>query len=62
MRFQSRITNIQSLQKLCMRNLTIEGKVLAFQSLAISKIIHISLIIQVTHAIINQVNIIQKIL
>lgn len=62
MRFQSHITNIQNLQKLCMRNLTIEGKVLAFQSLAISKIIHLSLIIQVTHAIINQVNIIQKIL
>ena len=62
MRFQSHITNIQSLQKLCMGNLTIEGKVLAFQSLAISKIIHLSLIIQVTHAIINQVNIIQKIL
>ena len=62
MRFQSHITNIQNLQKLCMRNLTIEGKVLAFQSLEISKIIHLSLIIQVTHAIINQVNIIQKIL
>ena len=62
MRFQSQITNIQSIQKLCMRNLTTEGKVLAFQSLAISKIIHLSLIIQVTHAIINQVNIIQKIL
>ena len=62
MRFQSHITNIQNLQKLCMRNPTIEGKVLAFQSLAISKIIHLSLIIQVTHAIINQVNIIQKIL
>ena len=62
MRFQSHITNIHKLQKLCMRNLTIEGKVLAFQSLAISKIIHLSLIIQVTHAIINQVNIIQKIL
>lgn len=62
MRFQSHITNIQSHQKLCMRNLTIEEKVLPFQSLAISKIIHLSLIIQVTHAIINQVNIIQKIL
>ena len=62
MSFQSHITKIQSLQKLFMRNLTIEGKVLAFKSLKISRIIHLSLITQVTHAIINQLNIIQKIL
>ena len=39
-----------------MRNLTIEGKVLVFKSLAVSKIVHLSLITTVPHAIINQLN------
>ena len=43
-----------------MRNLTIEGKVLVFKSLAISKIVHLSLITTVPHAIINQLNNIKK--
>ena len=53
--FQSRIVKIESAQRLCnMRNLTIEGKVLVFKSLAISKIVHLSLITTVLHTIINQ--------
>ena len=43
-----------------MRNLTIEGKILVFKSLAISKIVHISLITTVPLARINQLNNIQK--
>ena len=43
-----------------MRNLTIEGKVLVFKSLAISKIVHLSLMTAVPHAIINHLNNIQK--
>ena len=43
-----------------MRNLTTEGTVLVFKSLAISKIVHISLITTVPHAILNQLNNIQK--
>ena len=43
-----------------MRNLTIERKVLAFKSFAIFKIVHLSLITTVPHAIINQLNDIKK--
>ena len=43
-----------------MRSLTTEGKVLAFKSLLISKIVYLSLIIKVTQVIINQLNVIQK--
>ena len=43
-----------------MRNLRIEGKVLVFKSLTISKIVHLSLITKVPHAIINQLNNIKK--
>ena len=43
-----------------MRNLRIEGKVLVFKSLTISKIVHLSLITTVPHAIINQLNNIKK--
>ena len=39
-----------------MRNLTLEGKVLVFKSLAISKIVHLLLITTVPHSIINQLN------
>ena len=53
--FQSRIVKIESAQRLWhMRNLTIEGKVLVFKSLAVSKIVHLSLITTVLHTIINQ--------
>ena len=53
--FQSRIVRIESAQRLWhMRNLTTEGKVLVFKSLAISKIVHLSLITTVLHTIINQ--------
>ena len=59
--FQSHIVKIESVLRLWrMRNLTIEGKVLVFKSLAISKIIHLSLITTVPHTIINQLNNIQK--
>ena len=43
-----------------MRNLTIEGKVLVLKSLSVSKILHLSLITTVPHAIINQLNNIKK--
>ena len=43
-----------------MRNLTTEGKVLVFKSLAIFRIVHLSLITTVPHAIINQLNDIKK--
>lgn len=43
-----------------MRNLTIEGEVLAFKSLLISKIVYLSLTIKVKQVVINQLNIIQK--
>ena len=44
-----------------MSNLTIEGKVLVFRSVAISKIVHAPLITTVKHAIINQLdNILKK--
>ena len=39
-----------------MRDVTIEGKVLVFKSLAISKIAHLSLTTTVPHAIIIQLN------
>ena len=43
-----------------MRILTTEGNVLVFKSLVISKIFYLSLITALPHAIINQLNIIQK--
>ena len=43
-----------------MRNLMIEEKGLVFKFLAISKVIHLSLITTVPHTIINQFNNIQK--
>ena len=60
MNFQSHIVKTENILKLWhMRNLTIEGKVLLINSLAISKIVHLSLITTVPHAIINQLSIIQ---
>ena len=62
MNFQSHIVKIESVLRLWrMRNLTIEGKTLVFKSLAISKIVHLSLITTVPHAIIHQLNNIEKI-
>ena len=43
-----------------MRNLTIEGKIWAFKSLAVTKIVHLSLITTVPQAIINQLSNMQK--
>ena len=61
MNFQSHIIKFENVRRLLlMRNLTIEGKVLVFKSLAISKIAHLSLITTVPHEITNQLNIIQR--
>ena len=43
-----------------MRNLTLEGKITIFKTLAISKIIHLSLVTNVPTEIINKLNKIQK--
>ena len=59
--FQSHIVKLERVLRLWhMRNLTIGGKILVFKSSAISKIVHLSLITIVPHAIINQLNNIQK--
>ena len=61
MNFQCHIVKTESVLRLWrMSNLTIEGKVLVFKSIAISKIVHLSLITTVLHAIISQLNNIQK--
>ena len=43
-----------------MRNLTVKGKITIFKTLAISKIIHLSLVTNVPTEIINKLNKIQK--
>ena len=43
-----------------MRSLTVEGKITIFKTLAISKIIHLSLVTNVPTEIINELNKIQK--
>ena len=61
MNFQSHIVKVESFLRLWrMRNLTTEEKVLVFKCLATSKIVHQSLLTTVPHAIINQLNNIQK--
>ena len=61
MNFQCHIVKTESILRLWrMSNLTTEGKVLVFKSLAVSKIVHLSLITMVLHAIINQLNNIPK--
>ena len=61
MNFQSHVVKIENILRLWhMRNLTAEGKVLVFKSLAIFKIVDLKLITAVPHVIINQLNIIQK--
>ena len=57
MNFQSHIARIKSILRVWrMRNLPIEGKVLVFKSLAISKIAHLSHITRIPHTMINQLN------
>ena len=61
MNFESHIVKIESVLRLWrMRNLTIEGKVLVFKSLAVSKIAYLSLITTVPDATINQLNSVQN--
>ena len=61
MNFQSHDVKIESVLRLWrMRNLTTEGKVLVFKSLAISKVVYLSLVTTVPHAMINQLSNIQK--
>ena len=56
--------NVRKIEKVLklwiMRNLTVEGKITIFKTLAISKIIHLSLATHVPTEIINKVNNIQK--
>ena len=60
MSFQGHI-KIESILRLWrMRNLTIEGKVLVFQSFAISRIVHLSLITTILHTIIQLNNMQRK--
>ena len=42
------------------RNLTVQGKITIFKTLAISKVIHLALVTNVSHVIIDQLNKIQK--
>ena len=61
MNFQSHIVKIESVLRLwSMRDLTIEGKVLISKSLVISKIGHVTLITAAPHAVVNQLNNIEK--
>ena len=61
MNFQIHIVKTESVLELWRRrNLAIEGKYLVFNSLAIPKIVHLSLITTVPHTIMNQLNNIQK--
>ena len=61
MNFESHIVKIESVLRLWrMRNLMIEGKVLVFKSLAVSKIAYLSLITTVPDTTINQLNSVQK--
>ena len=60
MEFLSHIVKIQNILKLLkLRNLTIEGRIDIFKSLAISKIIDLDLVTEVPTSIINLVNKIQ---
>ena len=60
MEFLSHIVKIQNILKLLkLRNLTIEGRIDIFKSLAISKIIDLDLVTEIPTSIINLVNKIQ---
>ena len=59
--FIRHVRKIEKVLKLWrMRNLTLEGKITIFKTLAISKIIHLSLVTNVPTQIINELNKIQK--
>ena len=59
--FLQQITSIEKVLKVWrMRNLTLEGKVTVFKALAISKIVHLTLITNITSSTIKELNKIQK--
>ena len=59
--FNNHIATIQNVLRACrMRDLTIEGKIVIFKSLAISKIVHLALIKTVPIFAVQQLNIIKK--
>ena len=54
-------SNIQNVLKIwCMKNLTLEGKIIVFKTLALSKIIHLCLTSVVPKQIIEEIENIQK--
>ena len=60
-KFLDSITKIQNVLKVRrMRRLTLEGKIIAFKTLAISKIVFLSLISKVPTEIISELEILQK--
>ena len=60
-KFLDSITKIQNVLKVRrMRRLTLEGKIIAFKSLAISKLVFLSLISKVPTEIISELEILQK--
>ena len=59
--FYTAVTNIQRVLKIWkMRNLTLEGKIVIFKTLAISKIVFQSLITPVPRHIVNELESMQK--
>ena len=59
--FLTAISNIQSVLKIWrMRNLTLEGKIIVFKTLALSKIVHLCLTSVVPKQIIEEIENIQK--
>ena len=59
-KFLNRIVKIQNILKLWkLRNLTIEGRIVVFKSLAISKLIHLALVTEISKIIINLLTTIQ---
>ena len=57
-KFVKKIENVLKIWRL--RNLTIQGKITIFKTLAISKVIHLGLVTNVPQVIIDQLNKIQK--
>ena len=57
-KFIKKIENVLKIWKT--RNLTVQGKITIFKTLAISKVIHLALVTNVPHVIIDQLNKIQK--
>ena len=59
--FRKHISKIENILKLWrMRNLTLEGKINVFKTLAISRIIHLVLVTPISNDLINYLNTIQK--